>query len=467
MENIKNRKIAFLSLGCKVNYCETESMKNTAAEHGFQTVEFDDPADVYVINTCTVTHIADRKSRQMLHRARTLNGDALIVAVGCYAQNAGDELFKEGVDIVVGNNNKSKVIPLIEEALCDRDASSKEKCFVDDLRFSVPYEEMEAFGGGERVRVYMKIQDGCNQFCSYCMIPYVRGRIRSRKEKEIVSEALKIAKMGYREIVLTGIHISSYGRERKPGDEGYLEEGDYLIRLIEELNAIEGISRIRLGSLEPGIVTPDFAKRAAALKKFCPHFHLSLQSGCDATLKRMNRRYDTEGFRRCCEILREYFDSPAITTDVIAGFPGETDEEFGETLQFVRSIAFSRMHIFKYSVREGTKAEKLPGHVSESVKAARSRLLIEANDELEGIFAESFLSKPQNVLFEACEKIDGEDYLTGLNERYVRFAVKCSSFNGNIDDIIGSVVSVTAKSVRSADLVIAEPLGCNIAENLL
>ncbi len=456
MENNKNKKIAFLSLGCKVNYCETESMKNTAVEHGFTTTEFDDQADVYVINTCTVTHIADRKSRQMLHRARTLNKDALIVAVGCYAQNAKETLFEEGVDILVGNNNKSKVIALIEAALSDRERSSKRISVIDDLRLGVPYEEMEAFGGGERVRVYMKIQDGCNQFCSYCMIPYVRGRIRSRSEEEILKEAAEIAKMGYREIVLTGIHISSFGRERKPSDSGYLEEGDYLIRLLEGLNRTEGISRIRLGSLEPGIVTPDFARRAAALDKLCPHFHLSLQSGCDATLKRMNRRYDVGGFRRCCEILREYFDSPAITTDVIAGFPGETDEEFTETLEFVRSIAFSRMHIFKFSVRRGTKAEKLPSQVSEGVKAERSRQLIELNDELEAAFAKSFLDKCENVLFEACEEIDGEKYLTGLNERYVRFAVPCSSVTENVDDIIGRIVPVRVLSVKSPDLLVAK-----------
>ena len=361
------RKAAFHNLGCKVNSYETEAMQQLLEDAGYEIVPFREGADVYIINTCSVTNVADRKSRQMLHRAKKMNPSAAVVAVGCYVQAAGAELKKdEAVDLIVGNNQKKDLVQILDDYFADHENSGE----ILDIGHSQEYEELHIRRIADHTRAFIKVQDGCNQFCSYCIIPYTRGRVRSRRPEDIEHEVRGIAEAGYKEIVLTGIHLSSYGVDFKD------EQKENLLTLIKRLDQIPGIERLRLGSLEPRIVTREFAKELARLRTICPHFHLSLQSGCDATLKRMNRRYNAAEYQACCEILREEFDNPAITTDVIVGFPGETEEEFAETERFLKAIHFYEMHIFKYSRRAGTRAADMPDQVPEGTKSVRSDILL-------------------------------------------------------------------------------------------
>lgn len=361
------KKVAIHSLGCKVNSYEAESMEIMLRDEGYEIVPFseDVQADIYIINTCSVTNIADRKSRQMLHKAKKMNPEAVVVAAGCYVQADPDGVKKdECVDIILGNNMKISIV----EALNDYFGGSDKTSYLVDINDKYQeYESLKINQTGEHTRAYIKIQDGCNQFCSYCIIPYVRGRVRSRKSEDIVNEVKTLAATGVKEVVLTGIHISSYGTDL---------ENISLIELIEAIHEIEGIKRIRLGSLEPRIITEEFAKRIAGLEKICPHFHLSLQSGCDKTLKAMNRKYNTEEYYEGCVKLREVFDNPAITTDVIVGFPGETEEDFLETRKFLEKVHFYEMHIFKYSRRKGTVADKMKEQVADTLKSERSAVLL-------------------------------------------------------------------------------------------
>lgn len=408
-------KAAFHNLGCKVNAYETQSMEQMFAEAGYEIVDFEkEPADIYIINTCSVTNIADRKSRQMLHRARKQNPDAVVVAAGCYVQASADEIFEDdAVDILIGNNRKADIVAVVEEYLKEKKKSRN----VIDIAKTTEYENLSVDTIYEQTRAYIKIQDGCSQFCTYCIIPYTRGRIRSRKPEAVLCEVRRLAANGYREVVLTGIHLSSYGKD--------FGEQDYsLIELIEAVNDVGGIERIRLGSLEPGIVTEEFVRRLAALEKICPHFHLSLQSGCDATLKRMNRRYTAKEYEQGCGILRKQFEHPAITTDVIVGFPGETEEEFGITKEFLERICFYELHVFKYSRRKGTPADQMPGQVPDSIKGKRSNELISLGEKMSGQYREKLIETKTSVLFEEKIFINGEEYFVGHTKTYVKVAVK-------------------------------------------
>lgn len=364
------KKVALHNLGCKVNAYETEAMQEMLEHAGYEIVPFQEGADIYVINTCTVTNIADRKSRQMLHRARKMNPDAVVVAAGCYVQaQAEKQVIDPCIDIVLGNNKKQDLLTALQ-AYEEAHGDLRE---VIDINHTKEYENLHLTKQGEHTRAYIKVQDGCNQFCSYCIIPYARGRVRSRAKEDVVAEVTDLAKNGYQEVVLTGIHLSSYGID--------FENEDNLLSLIRAVHEIEGIKRIRLGSLEPRIITEEFVQAIAALPKMCPHFHLSLQSGCNETLKRMNRRYTSEEFYEKCEILRKYFEKPALTTDVIVGFPQETEEEFETTYEFLKKICFYETHIFKYSKREGTKAAVMQGQIPEQIKAKRSARLIELGEK--------------------------------------------------------------------------------------
>ena len=392
-----------------MNAYETEAMQQQLEERGYEIVPFDQKADVYIINTCSVTNIADRKSRQMLHRAKKLNPEAVVAAAGCYVQVASDALKEDdSVDIIVGNNNKARLADILEEYMKDRQGD--EGGYVLDIARAREYEELHVSRLGEHTRAFIKVQDGCNQFCSYCIIPYARGRVRSRKPEDVEAEVKGLVARGYREVVLTGIHLSSYGTEHMEGSP--VKGGDWdsgpLWDLIERIHRVEGLERIRLGSLEPRIITREFAEKLAGLPEFCPHFHLSLQSGCDATLKRMNRHYTTEDYLRRCGILREIFDHPAITTDVIAGFPGETEEEFEETRRFLETVRFYEMHVFKYSKRQGTRAAVMEDQVSEQVKARRSDVLLELEKTMSREYRERFAGSRVSVLFEEAAEIGGK-----------------------------------------------------------
>ena len=422
-------KVAFLTLGCKVNSYETEAMLRLFREQGAEICAFEEAADVYVVNTCTVTGIADRKSRQMLHRAKKKKEEALVVAVGCYAQEAGEALLEDkAVDLVVGNNQKSKVTELVAEALQKK--GQERKCaLLEDLSEDSGYEELFVSDISEKTRAYIKIQDGCNQFCSYCIIPYVRGRIRSRAPEEIIREVKELTKKGYQEVVLTGIHLSSYGNESVPGNQ---LDGKKLAELILALNALPGLRRIRLGSLEPRIVTKEFVGELKKAEKLCPHFHLSLQSGCDETLKRMNRKYTAEEYANACVLLREAFELPAITTDVIVGFPGETEEEFETTYRFLERMRFAQMHIFRYSVRKGTRAEKMPNQVPESVKALRSERLLELEKRLRNAYTTEILGMEEEILTEDMVTIEGKMYRNGYSKRYIRYVLDRDDVGENV-----------------------------------
>lgn len=407
------RKAALHNLGCKVNAYETEAMQQLLEEAGYEIVPFSEKADVYVINTCSVTNVADKKSRQMLHRAKKLNPQSVVVAAGCYVQVSGESLSKDlSVDLIVGNNKKTELVDLLNRYYEEQERIRE----VVDIGQSAGYEDMHISKIADHTRAFIKVQDGCNQFCSYCIIPYTRGRVRSRGIEDIVSEVSALADKGYKEMVLTGIHLSSYGVD-------FTQENPTLLDLIVRLDQIEGIERIRLGSLEPRIVTEEFAGTLASLKSICPHFHLSLQSGCDATLKRMNRHYTAGEYLERCEILRKHFDNPAITTDVIVGFPGETEAEFEETRAYLKQVRFFETHIFKYSRREGTRAAAMPEQVPEQVKAKRSDVLFAMEEEMSLAYRKSFLNRETEVLLEEEIRIDAISYMMGHTREYVKAAV--------------------------------------------
>ncbi len=490
------KNIAFHNLGCKVNSYETDVMQQILQEKGYNIVPFDQTADIYIVNTCTVTNIADRKSRQMLHRAKQLNPDAVVVAVGCYVQTGLETIEKDGsIDLAVGNNRKKEIAHILEEFLREREQRSGSREFssvaqteppqgtavqveppqgiavqaeppqgtavqaeppqgtavqtepshgtvmsgksswstvlqdktlhgaaLADINHPLEYEEMTLKQTAEHTRAYIKIQDGCNQFCSYCAIPYARGRVRSRKQENVIKEIRGLVEAGFKEVVLTGIHISSYGIDFE-GEKAYSGESG-LIGLIERIQEIDGLERIRLGSLEPRIVTEETAERLSVLSKLCPHFHLSLQSGCDAVLRRMNRHYTIGEYYTGVEHLRKYFDNPAVTTDIIVGFPGETEEEFTETKAFLEKVRFYEMHIFKYSRREGTAAASMPGQVPEQTKTQRSNILLAMEKQQSAEFRRRYIGGEAEVLLEEEKEIGGEIYLIGHTKDYVKAAVK-------------------------------------------
>ncbi len=407
------KKAALHNLGCKVNAYETEAMQHLLEEAGYEIVPFTQKADVYVINTCSVTNMADRKSRQMLHKAKKNNPDSIVVAAGCYVQTSEKEVLNDlSVDIVIGNDRKHDLVRLLEEYSLDSVNDT-----VDDINDGKhDFEELFIDQTKEHTRAFIKVQDGCNQFCSYCIIPYARGRVRSRRFENVIAEVERLAANGFKEVVLTGIHLSSYGVD--------FEEATGLLELIQAVNAVKGIERIRLGSLEPKIVTEHFASELSKLDKICPHFHLSLQSGCDATLKRMNRKYTTKEYERGCELLRKYFVHPAITTDVIVGFPGETEEEFEQTKAYLEHIHFYEMHIFKYSKRKGTSAAVMPDQIDEQVKAARSEKLIALGHDMSKEFRKFYIGKNEEALFEEKAVIGDKEYFVGYTKEYVKVAKK-------------------------------------------
>ena len=420
------KKAALHNLGCKVNAYETEAMQQMLEKAGYEIVPFTGYADVYVINTCSVTNMADRKSRQMLHKAKKENPKSVVVAAGCYVQTSPQNAaLDEAIDIVIGNNRKNELVEILREYMDGREDEKKEdNIFVRDINSGKEaYERLSLERTAEHTRAFLKVQDGCNQFCSYCIIPYARGRIRSPKISEVTEEITALVKSGCREVVLTGIHLSSYG----------LDHGEDLLELIRAVHGIEGIDRIRLGSLEPNIITEAFVKTISGLKKVCPHFHLSLQSGCDATLKRMNRKYDTRMFEEKCEILRRFYEHPAITTDVIVGFPGETEEEFAQTKEFLEKIHFYEMHIFKYSKRKGTKAAGMEAQTSEAVKAERSAVLLEMARKMSEEFREYYVGREKTVLLEEKIAYEGQTYFTGYTEEYVKVAIRTA---GNLENHI-------------------------------
>jgi len=435
----KNRKAALHNLGCKVNSYELDVVAQSLEEKGYEIVPFHEEADIYIVNTCTVTNIADRKSRQMLHRAKAKNPNAVVVAVGCYVQTGKEDVvMDESIDLAIGNNRKKELVSILEEFLADREDKTLGDTTIIDVNNTYEYEEMTLKKTTEHTRAYIKIQDGCNQFCSYCIIPYARGRVRSRRLKDVLAEIRGIVASGYQEVVLTGIHISSYGIdfEEEAWQQGRSVEKikgegrhDYsgrskLIDLLEKVQEIEGLKRIRIGSLEPRIVTEELAKRLAKLDKVCPHFHLSLQSGSDATLKRMNRHYTAGEYYNSVEILRKYFNRPAITTDVIVGFPQETEEEFEETCAFLDKVQFFEMHIFKYSKRKGTVAAGMPGQVPDCVKTERSSRLLEMEAEQSKAFRSFYIGREAEVLFEESKTINGRVYQLGHTRDYVKVALE-------------------------------------------
>lgn len=425
------KKIAFHNLGCKVNSYEMDYVQQIMREKGYTVVPFEEKADIYIINTCTVTNIADRKSRQMIHRARALNPQALVVAMGCYVQTGQEDALRdEGIDLAVGNNRKRDIARILEEYLQEKEEDRADKTLggrtVIDIAHTREYEEMQLRETAEHTRAYVKIQDGCNQFCSYCIIPYARGRVRSRRREDILREVRGLVAAGYREVVLTGIHISSYGVDwqETPNipESGGRRRSD-LAELVEELQGLEGLERIRLGSLEPRIVTEDFVSRLAACDKLCPHFHLSLQSGCDATLKRMNRRYTTGEYLYSVQLLRETFDRPAITTDVIVGFPGETEEDFEVCRRFLEQVEFYEMHIFKYSRRRGTVADRMPEQLTDAVKSRRSAVLQQLERTQSRAFRGKYIGQDVEVLFEEARETEAGICQVGYTREYIRVAL--------------------------------------------
>ncbi len=447
------KSVALHNLGCKVNGYEMDVMQQMLRERDYKIVPFDEKADIYIVNTCTVTNIADRKSRQMLHRAKKKNPEAVVVAVGCYVQTGGEDALKdEGVDLAIGNNRKKDLVEILERFLEERECrqNGEENIYslktlrhttIIDIAKAGEFENMELKETHGHTRAYVKIQDGCNQFCSYCIIPYARGRVRSRREEDILREVGGLAARGYKEVVLTGIHISSYGTDRGEPE---------LLRLVRAIHGTEGIERIRLGSLEPGIVTEEFAEELRKLPKVCPHFHLSLQSGCDATLKRMNRRYTAGEYYEKTKILRRIFDDPAITADVIVGFPGETEEEFAETAAFLEKIRFYEMHVFKYSRRKGTRAAAMDGQVGDETKTERSGILLAMERVHSREFRERILGREQEVLFEEEKNIDGTLFQTGHTRQYVKVAKKSEKSLTN-ELVLGKI-----KGFLSDDMMLIE-----------
>ena len=420
-------KVALHNLGCKVNAYEIEAMQQLLEEAGYEIVPFEPGADIYVINTCTVTNIADRKSRQMLHKAKKMNPEAIVVATGCYVQTGGEKLEKdEAIDLVLGNNQKINIVEALAEYAENKPGHGSHVIKINQTK---EYEELSIDHTAEHVRAYIKVQDGCNQFCTYCIIPYARGRVRSRNIESVLKEVRALAEKGYKEVVLTGIHLSSYGVDFPE------EKKETLLSLIHAVHEIEGIRRIRLGSLEPGIVTREFAEGIAALPKVCPHFNLSLQSGCDETLERMNRRYRSGEYRERCELLREVYGNPALTTDVIVGFPQESEEEFRKSYDFVDSIRFYETHIFKYSRRQGTKAAAMDGQLTEAEKSFRSEKMIELHHRHAGDYEKSMLGKNLEVLIEEEYTKDGRTWYLGHSREYIKTAVPKSEAYG-VNDIV-------------------------------
>ncbi len=453
------KSVALHNLGCKVNGYEMDVMQQMLQEKGYKIVPFDELADIYIVNTCTVTNIADRKSRQMLHRAKKLNPAAVVVAVGCYVQTDEAGVSKDAaIDLAIGNNRKKDLVTILETYLKQRETAAAAKILpgqetcsstcaqvrdIIDINHTDEYEEMELVKTAEHTRAYIKIQDGCNQFCSYCIIPYARGRVRSRSETDIIQEVERIVAAGYREIVLTGIHISSYGLDRGSSE---------LLPLLQKLHEIEGLKRIRIGSLEPRIVTEQFARQISALPKICPHFHLSLQSGCDSVLKRMNRRYDSREYFHTTELLRKYYENPAITTDVIVGFPQETEEEFRTTEAFVQKVNFYEMHVFKYSRRQGTRAAAMEGQITEAEKSRRSGILIETGEKMSHAYREDFIGREVETLFEDSREIAGQTYWVGHTPQYVKVA-KLSDGIGNLNN---QIVTGIVKGFLNDEILVME-----------
>lgn len=411
------KKAALHNLGCKVNAYELEAIQQMLEQQGYEIVPFAPGADIYIINTCTVTNIADRKSRQMLHKAKKMNPDAVVVACGCYVQAAGEKLEQDSaIDLVVGNNKKKEIPAILEEYFREKEEGrSGSGTWVTDMTHNREYETLSISRTAEHTRAFIKVQDGCNQFCTYCIIPYARGRVRSRRPEDVLEEVRRLAESGCQEVVLTGIHLSSYGVD--------LEEGQNLLALIRTIHAVDGIRRIRLGSLEPGIITEEFAEAIAALPKVCPHFHLSLQSGCDTVLERMNRRYRSEEYMEKCRLLRRVYDRPALTTDVIVGFPGETEEEFEASRAFVEEVDFFETHIFKYSRREGTRAAAMPDQIPEQEKTRRSHILLELDAQRRQEYMESFLGEEKEVLLEEKVELDGKNWWVGYTREYLKAIV--------------------------------------------
>ena len=434
------KKAALHNLGCKVNAYETEAMQHLLEDAGYEIVPFTETADVYVINTCSVTNMADRKSRQMLHKAKKNNPESIVVATGCYVQTKEQEAIEDlAIDIIIGNNRKHELVELINDYIKAHDKSMDAVLDINDG--NQEYEELYIEKTAEHTRACIKVQDGCNQFCSYCIIPYARGRVRSRNAENVVEEVKRLASNGFKEVVLTGIHLSSYG----------VDCGDNLLNLIKKVHEVEGIERIRLGSLEPRLITEEFTKELSTLKKICPHFHLSLQSGCDETLKRMNRKYTSAEYKNGCNILRKYFKHPAITTDVIVGFPGETDEEFKTTKAFLEDIHFYEMHIFKYSKRQGTRAAVMANQIPEPVKTKRSAILFDIEKKMSDEFRKYYVGSTQEVLFEEQVQIDGIEYYVGYTKEYVKVA----TVGKNLEN---KLVSGTITGVLKDDIYI---MGCN------
>ena len=444
-----NRTVAIHSLGCKVNSYEAESMEQLLKQAGYTIVPFDEnvTADIYIINTCSVTNIADRKSRQMLHKSKKINPDAIVVAAGCYV-NADTKKAAEdnAVDIVLGNNCKINIVEALENYYKDKNNSE----MVVDFKEKQEYEELKLDEVSTHTRAYIKIQDGCNQFCSYCIIPYTRGRIRSRDIDEIEEEVTKLVSKGFKEVVLTGIHLTSYGVDNNKGS---------LLEVIMRLDKIDGLQRIRLGSLEPRVITEEFAKTLSSSKKICPHFHLSLQSGCDTVLKRMNRKYTTQEYYDKCCILRKYFNNPAITTDVIVGFPQETEEEFEATKVFLEKVHFYEMHIFKYSRRKGTVADRMEGQVDEKVKIQRSAILLELENKMSKEYRQQHIGKTEEVLIEEIISENGKDYFMGFTPDYIRVKIACDTALDN-SEYINTIKKVYMKELSDDGIVVTGIFEC-------
>lgn len=412
-----SKKVALHNLGCKVNAYEVEAMQQLLEKAGYEIVPFTEGADVYVINTCTVTNIADRKSRQMLHKAKKMNPNAIVVATGCYVQTDTEKLKADAaVDLILGNNQKTQIVEALE-AFMKEPQESGNTARVIDINHTKEYEELEIGYTAEHVRAYIKVQDGCNQFCSYCIIPFARGRVRSRRISEVLEEVKTLALRGYKEVVLTGIHLSSYGVDFK-------ENPETLLTLIQAVHEVEGVERIRLGSLEPGIITEEFMEGISRLPKLCQHFHLSLQSGCNKTLSYMNRRYDAEEYAQKCALIRKYYPAPALTTDVIVGFPGETEEDFQESYEFVKNIHFYETHIFKYSRRQGTRAAAMSGQLTDAVKTIRSEKMIALHEIRAKEYETSMIGKTLELLLEEKTEIEGKSYYMGHSREYVKAVVE-------------------------------------------
>lgn len=452
------KKVAFHNLGCKVNAYEMELMQQNFTKNGFEIVPFSEKADIYIINTCTVTNIADRKSRQMLHRAKALNPDALVVAAGCYVETDREgAAADEAIDLIIGNKEKPDIVKIVSSALCKTgDDFPIDNMGYDKRTVPVSYPLGQLT---EHTRAYIKIQDGCDQYCSYCIIPFARGHVVSRDEEETLKEISDLAEAGCREFVITGIHLSSYGLDRSYNIAA--KDGSFnntaLTEIIKRISAIKGVERIRLGSLEPRIITEEFLTEMAALKEFCPHFHLSLQSGSDAVLKRMNRRYDTAEYYDKVQLIRKYFEHPAITTDIIVGFPGETEEEFLQTREYLEKTGFYETHIFAFSRRRGTAADKMPGQHTQKTKNERSRILIEDSRGRAQRFREFYTGRRSEVLIEECIDIDGGYYGVGYNREYVRFAVKIQGHDEKGEDLTGRIITgVGGKMLDSETMLLTE-----------